>query len=96
MPSDATVQNATYQPLSRPMFIYVNANAAKRPEVKRFVTFIFNNGAKITKAARYTALPSSAYNRILSNFNKNKLGTIFGGTNDIGLTIEELVSREAR
>lgn len=96
MPSDATVQNASYQPLSRPMFIYVNANSAKRPEVKKFVTYIFNNGPKITKAARYTALPASAYGKILGNFNKNKLGTIFGGTNDIGLTINELVSRESR
>lgn len=96
MPSDTTVQNATYQPLSRPMFIYINANSAKRPEVKKFVTYIYNNGAKVVKAARYTALPSSAYGKILGNFNKNKLGTIFGGTNDIGLTINELVSRESR
>ncbi|PZU97804.1 MAG: protein sphX [Pseudanabaena sp.] len=96
MPSDTTVQNATYQPLSRPMFIYINANAAKRPEVKRFVTYIFNNASTIVKAARYTALPSSAYPRILANFNRNKLGTIFGGKNDVGLTINELVSREAR
>jgi len=96
LPSDTTVQNASYQPLSRPMFIYVSANAAKRPEVKKFVTYIFNNGAKVTKAARYTPLPSSAYIKILGNFNKNKLGTIFGGTNDIGLTISELISRETR
>ncbi|MDX2254239.1 MAG: PstS family phosphate ABC transporter substrate-binding protein [Pseudanabaenaceae cyanobacterium bins.39] len=96
MPSDATIQNATYQPLSRPMFIYVNANAAKRPEVKRFVTYLFNNGNKIVKQARYTPFPQDAYSKILANFNKNKLGTIFGGNADIGLTIGELISREAR
>jgi phosphate transport system substrate-binding protein len=96
LPSDATVQNATYQPLSRPMFIYVNANSAKRPEVKRFVTYLFNNGSKIVKQARYTPFPQDAYGKILANFNKNKLGTIFGGEPDIGLTIGELISRETR
>jgi len=96
MPSDTTIQNATYQPLSRPMFIYVNAKAAKRPEVKRFVTYFFNNGSKIVKQARYTPFAQNAYSQILANFNKNKVGTIFGGTVDIGLTIGELISRETR
>jgi phosphate transport system substrate-binding protein len=96
MASDATVQNASYQPLSRPMFIYVSAKSAKRPEVKRFVTFLFNNGDKIVKQARYTPFPQNAYSQILANYNKGKLGTIFGGEAEVGLTINELIAREVR
>jgi len=96
MASDATVQNASYQPLSRPMFIYVSAKSAKRPEVKRFVTYVFNNGNKVVKQARYTPFPQNAYGQILTNYNKGKLGTIFGGKAEIGLTINELIAREVR
>lgn len=96
MASDATVQNASYQPLSRPMFIYVSAKSAARPEVKRFVTYIFNNGNRIVKQAKYTPFPQPDYGRILANYNKGKLGTIFGGEAQIGLTINELISRETR
>jgi phosphate transport system substrate-binding protein len=96
MASDATVQNASYQPLSRPMFIYVSAKSAKRPEVKRFVTFLFNNGNNIVKQARYTPFPQNAYGQILANYNKGKLGTIFGGEAEVGLTINELIAREVR
>lgn len=94
VPTDVTVQNGTYSPLSRPMFIYVNATAVKRPEVKEFVTFLLRNGASISKRARYTALPSNAYPKILSNFNKGKTGTVFGGSPDVGLTISELLEKE--
>jgi phosphate transport system substrate-binding protein len=96
MASDATVQNASYQPLSRPMFIYVSTKAAARPEVKRFVTYLFNNGNRIVKQAKYTPFPQPAYGKILANYNKGKLGTIFGGEAQIGLTINELISRETR
>lgn len=96
MPSDSTVQNASYQPLSRPMFLYVSAKSASRPEVKRFVTYIFNNGNKIVKQAKYTAFPQADYGKVLANYTKGKLGTIFGGEAQIGLTINELIARETR
>jgi phosphate transport system substrate-binding protein len=95
-PSDDTVRNAKYQPLSRPLFIYVSTKSAGKPEVNKFVTYWLQNGARISKEARYTQLPSNLYPQILSNFSKRKTGTVFGGTQDIGLTIQELVSKETR
>ncbi|WP_019502283.1 PstS family phosphate ABC transporter substrate-binding protein [Pseudanabaena sp. PCC 6802] len=94
LPSDQTVQNGTYQPLSRPLFIYIRVDAAKRPEVKQFVSYFINNGAAITKKAKYTALPGASYPKILANFNKGKAGTVFNGQNDIGATIAEVLDRE--
>jgi phosphate transport system substrate-binding protein len=94
--NDQTVSSAKYQPLSRPLFIYVSSKAAAKPEIKKFVTFWLQNGVRISKEAKYTQLPSSLYPQILSNFNKRKTGTVFGGTQDVGLTIQELVSKESR
>lgn len=94
LPNDQTVQNGTYTPLSRPMFIYVRLDSAKRPEVKQFVSYTIGNGVSIAKKARYTALPAGAYPKILANFNKGKVGTVFNGQNDIGTTIAEVLDRE--
>ncbi|WP_448525823.1 PstS family phosphate ABC transporter substrate-binding protein [Parathermosynechococcus lividus] len=91
LPSEQTVLNGTYQPLSRPIFIYVNSRAAQRPEVKQFVTYYLNNAPALVKKVRYVPLPASAYKTILANFNKNRVGTVFGGKEQIGLTINQLL-----
>ncbi|WP_448533499.1 PstS family phosphate ABC transporter substrate-binding protein [Parathermosynechococcus lividus] len=91
LPSEQTVLNGTYQPLSRPIFIYVNSRAAQRPEVKQFVTYYLNNAPALVKKVRYVSLPASAYKTILANFNKNRVGTVFGGKEAIGLTINQLL-----
>ncbi|MDB9376594.1 PstS family phosphate ABC transporter substrate-binding protein, partial [Nodularia sphaerocarpa] len=44
-PSEATVKNGTYNPLSRPIFIYVSSKAIDKPEVKQFVDFYMKNAA---------------------------------------------------
>ncbi|MFN4194713.1 MAG: PstS family phosphate ABC transporter substrate-binding protein [Thermosynechococcus sp.] len=93
MPSEKTVLNGTYQPLSRPIFIYVNANSAKRPEVRQFVTYYLSNGPAIVRKARYVALPSSAYKTVLARFNKNQVGTAFGGKEAVGLKMDDLLKR---
>ena len=45
LPSVATVNDGTYQPLARPLFIYVSAKSMKRPEVKQFVEFYLDKAA---------------------------------------------------
>ena len=62
-PSEATVINGTYQPLSRPIFIYVNAKSIAKPEVKKFVEFYMANAAKMAKEVKYVPLPADAYKR---------------------------------
>ncbi|WP_017316576.1 PstS family phosphate ABC transporter substrate-binding protein [Mastigocladopsis repens] len=95
-PSTQTVENGTYQPLSRPIFIYVNAKSAQRPEVKEFVSFYLNNAAKFASSVRYVPLPAQAYKIATQAFQKPKLGTVFGGDEAVNLRIEQLLQREAK
>ena len=95
-PSEESVIKATYQPLSRPIFIYVKAKSLEKPEVKEFVEFYMKNGAKLTKEVKYVPLPPHAYVGNVEHMNKKKLGTVFGGHNEIGITIEDLMKREAK
>jgi phosphate transport system substrate-binding protein len=55
-PSVKTVQNSTYKPLARPLFIYAKRTSFARPEVRAFIGYIFNNERAIAKKARYVAL----------------------------------------
>ena len=96
LPSLETVNNSTYQPLSRPIFIYVKAKALQRPVVRQFVEFYLKEGAELAKEVGYVDLPASAYTLALDNLNSGKLGTGFGGTPEVGLHVEDLLKREGR
>jgi phosphate transport system substrate-binding protein len=95
-PSFDAVLKGTYQPLSRPIFIYVNAKSLDKPEVKQFVEYYMANGGKLSKEVKYVPLPESAYKTAWDHVLKNKRGTVFGGTAEVGITIEELLKREAQ
>ncbi|MFZ3231466.1 MAG: PstS family phosphate ABC transporter substrate-binding protein [Pseudobdellovibrio sp.] len=96
LPSKETVENSTYFPLSRPLFIYVNEVSAKKPEVKEFVQFYLKNSSKIVIDVKYVALPAKAYELATDHFNKGRLGTVFNANEShIGLKIEELLKKEA-
>lgn len=96
MPSPQAVQNGTYTPLSRPLFIYVSSKSANKPEVRDFVNFYLSNGARLARQAKYVALPAQAYTIASGHFKNKKMGTVFGGDIPVGLRIEELLRREAR
>jgi len=96
LPSEATVINGTYQPLSRPIFIYINPKALEKPEVKEFVEFYMKNASKLTKEVKYVPLSAKAYTTNMEHVEKKKKGTVFGGTAEVGITIEELQKREAK
>lgn len=70
MPSDTTINNGTYAPLSRMIYIYVSKNAAKRPEVFQFVEFYLKNVGKLVKEVGYIALPEKQYATDLEKFQK--------------------------
>nr|MDP2190119.1 PstS family phosphate ABC transporter substrate-binding protein [Rhodoferax sp.] len=95
-PSPETVIAGTYQPLARPIFIYINAKSLAKPEVKKFVDFYMTQGAKMAKEVKYVPLPAAIYTANIKHMAENKKGTIFGGKNEVGISIEELVKREAK
>jgi phosphate transport system substrate-binding protein len=94
-PSMEAVLAGTYSPLARPIFIYVNAKSLAKPEVREFTEYYMKNGAKLAKEVKYVPLPAKAYTTNLEHVAKRKLGTVFGGVAEVGVTIEELLRREA-
>jgi len=96
LPSVETVENGSYQPLSRPILIYVNAKAAEKPEVKEFVEFYMKNALLLVKEVKFFPLPPRAYTTMLEHFNKKRVGTVFNGISAVGLTIDELIRRKGR
>ncbi|MCI0667742.1 MAG: PstS family phosphate ABC transporter substrate-binding protein [Methylococcaceae bacterium] len=94
-PSVETAKNATYQPLSRPIFIYVNKKSAdSKPFVARFVEFYLNkeHAAPLVKEVGYVPLPETAYDLALEKFKNRVSGSVFKGA-EVGVGIEELMAR---
>lgn len=60
-PSLDTIKNATYKPLSRPLYIYINKEALSRPEVKEFATFYLKQATKIVPEAKYVPFAEAEY-----------------------------------
>ena len=93
MPSAAHVEDGTYKPLSRPLFIYVKKKSADRPEVKNFVNYYLSNPNLVSQVG-YVKLPAGAYTAALANFKALKLGSVFTGRNTVGVKIEDLLQLE--
>ena len=97
LPSAKTVEDGSYQPLSRPIFIYVSKKSLdSRPEVREYVEFYLKNAPSLVKQVKYVALPQSAYTVALEHVKKGKVGTVFGGEPEVGIKIDDLLKREAK
>jgi phosphate transport system substrate-binding protein len=93
-PSPDTVRNGTYQPLSRPLFIYVGRKAADRPEVAKFVDTFFTS-AGLMREVGYVELTPQLYEMAQQHFTERKIGTVFvSGVSTVGVTLEDLLARE--
>ena len=73
-PSPETVNDETY-PLSRPIFIYVRADAADRPEVEAFVNYYLNEGLQYVSEVGYVPLPDERYADARDRFEERETGT---------------------
>ncbi len=91
-PSAETVASGAY-PLSRPLFVYFNAEMLRRPAVMRFARYYVENAAAIAPNVGYIGLPASAYEVYQQRLTERAAGTAFGGEQDIGANIEEVLAR---
>ncbi len=96
LPEYDNVVKGTYQPLARPIFIYVSLKSANKPEVQGFVDFYMKNGATLSKEVGYIALPDRAYQLGANRFQKRVAGSVFGGKSQVGVSIEDLLQREGK
>lgn len=91
-PSPESVSGGTYQPLSRPIFIYVSSKAMVRPEVDAFVKFYLSEGRALVSEVGYIALPDTAYDLVNKRFVSKTMGSMFEGGSKVGATVEQMLS----
>ncbi|MCG3173581.1 MAG: Protein SphX [Myxococcota bacterium] len=77
-PSHETVADGIYAPLSRPLFIYVNVEAAKSPSVEQYITYYLGNMRALAEDVGYVGLPDDVIRTAQDRFRLRRAGTIFG------------------
>jgi phosphate transport system substrate-binding protein len=91
-PDADTIRNGTYQPLSRPIFIYISRKANERPEVQKFVDFYLKNVDKLAREVGYVGLGNEIYALVNDRYTKKTAGSAFAGKNTVGVTLDQLLA----
>ena len=96
LPSVDAVKKAEYQPMSRPLFVYVNYKSVQdKPAVRAYVEFLLKNSERVVTSVGYIPLTEEGYHLSEVRFNEGKVGTVFGGKIQPDLTIGELLRKQA-
>ena len=91
-PTDETINDGSYAPLSRPLFIYVSKEAWEQQEVKDFVRYYVSfERADLLRELGFVAFPEAVHDLVLDRFERGLTGTIFGGANPQRGTVEEIL-----
>jgi len=92
-PTDETINNGTYTPLSRPLFIYVSKESWAKQDVKDFVSYYVSyERADLLMELGFVPFPEMVHDLILDRFQRGLTGTIFGGENPQHGTVEGILS----
>jgi phosphate transport system substrate-binding protein len=73
-PTTADIQNGSYKPLARPLFMYPSEKSIKKPQVKAFLDFVIKNQDKIAKAAKIVPMTSQQATQSQQDLNKAEQG----------------------
>ena len=92
LPSEMTVNNGTYTPLSRPIFIYVSTAAVNKAEVKSFVDFYIAHTAELSAEVGYVALPDEVNRLATERFKERKTGTVYKNA-AAGASVADLMAK---
>ncbi|NER46398.1 MAG: PstS family phosphate ABC transporter substrate-binding protein [Symploca sp. SIO1A3] len=94
VPSTETVDDTTYQPLARPIFIYVKKEAIARPEVKEFVDFYLATDSKeLVSEVGYIPMAEEIYTAVQARFEGEQTGSVFGGESTVGVKLKEVLAK---
>jgi phosphate transport system substrate-binding protein len=92
-PTEATINNGTYTPLSRPLFIYVRQEAAETPSIKEFLRFYLGpEGRELVAEVGYIPFPDRIYELAQNRVDRGLTGTIFGGGSPQEGSVEAVLS----
>ena len=91
-PTKVAVEQGKYQPLARPLFIYVNAvSAQKNPLMNEFIDFYMKNAQEVVSSTGYVGFGEDSYMKLYRNYHKTKVGTVFGGEAQLNSSIDEIL-----
>jgi phosphate transport system substrate-binding protein len=90
-----TIENGTYAPLSRPLFVYVKRESLERPEVREFLMFMLRDSREVVEQVGYVPLPQEGVDLGLQRIQERQTGSTFLGA-EPGMTIGDLMRRERR
>ena len=93
-PSDSTVKNGAYAPLSRPEFIYINAKSATSAVIKEFVAFYLKNAPMLVKEVGYVPLQTEIYQLSYNRFLEGKQGSLFANRSTVGADLHKLLKED--
>ena len=82
-PTEETINNGTYAPLSRPVFIYVNAAALDKSQVASYVDFYITNAGALSSEVGYIPLPQAVYDAAAARVAAREHGTAYHGENRV-------------
>lgn len=92
-PSPETVMDGTYQPLARPVLIYISKAALDRPEVQAFTSFYVDSAPELVREVGYVPLPPRGYELAAARVERRQSGSVFGGEGSkVGVSIEDLLA----
>lgn len=96
LPGKDTITDGTYQPLGRPVFLYVSVAEAERKEVADFVGFYLRAARLVAPDVGYVPLPKRLFELAEERFDQRVTGTVFPEERSlVGLTIADLLEAEA-
>ncbi len=93
-PSPDTIASGMYQPLSRPLMIYVRAEDAEREAVQQFVSFYLDNARELVPDVGFIPMLQPTYERVRARFEARRIGTLFDRGPKVGATVDELLGRD--
>ncbi|MFP3940537.1 MAG: PstS family phosphate ABC transporter substrate-binding protein [Thermoanaerobaculia bacterium] len=93
-PSPTTINDGTYQPLSRPLFIYVSREARQKPPVEAFVHFYLDHAGELAREVGYVGLPERIYELAARRFEEGVTGSVFAGRSQVGATLDDLLEAQ--
>ncbi|PWH20467.1 MAG: protein sphX [Anaerolineae bacterium] len=98
LPDIETVANGTYQPLSRPLFIYVNrARVDQKDEISTFIAFYLQKADELVLDVGYIPLTPEIYQLAQQRYDKRITGSIFEGVGStVGVSLQDLLAKESQ
>jgi phosphate transport system substrate-binding protein len=95
-PNTETVARGLYQPLSRPLFIYINhAHIQSKDEISAFVSFYLAHAPSLVDDVGYIPLTDQLYQLAQARYNQRTTGSVFEGLGStVGVSLADLLARE--